>query len=77
MLGDGLGVPLAPVVRGGDALRGSPPCILQRILPLTGSKIQYRIFPYFFLDLMSLAPHFPFRGLGNRVTSWGMSGSWG
>ena len=25
MLGDGLGVPLAPVVRGGDALRGGPP----------------------------------------------------
>ena len=25
--------------------------------------MQYRIFPYFFLDLMSLAPHFPFTGL--------------
>ena len=29
----------------------------------TGNEMQYRIFPYFFLDLMSLAPHFPFTGL--------------
>ena len=45
MLGDGLGVPLAPVVRGGDALRGGPPrgidnvsCPLQEMLYSTESS---------------------------------------
>ena len=63
MLGDGLGVPLAPVVRGGDALRVVPPCSLQRVLPLTGNEVQYRTLSYFSLDLRSFAPHLPFTGL--------------
>ena len=36
-----------PFPSGGRQYPGGwvPPCILQRVLPLTGSKIQYRIFP--------------------------------
>ena len=51
-----------------------PRAALQRVLPFNGRKVQYRICPYFFLDVGSLAPHFPSMGLWEPgVTSWGMS----